>query len=363
MKAKNLIKDGGGFISILLALGLMAAIFFFGGLAIDVGRAYVVRGELQRAADAGALAGVGVMYPATSSTPLAQLTPDWNSIELVARDFVKQNNADGAKLSETDIVRVETGYWSLKQTPPGIQPQTTIPTYQCSVSGVSCTPNSLATSCSINEVCLQQDVPAVRVTVQKAGGVAPYFTKIAGWNLFSPSATAVAARGNPLSASIGFPFAVTKCMTEYYLSHNLTGQTIDIPGIYLPNCNTGNWTSLTGGGNGDRVVSELLHGSPPVPLDVGSNIEIQTGIRANLYAETESYIGKTVFIPVVADNLVSINSGAAVSSFIAFQVTAVQTTGTNKHISGIIVPYHTDITANHLGGSQGNTVTPPVLIK
>jgi len=354
------IKNEKGIAFVMLAI-IMFFLIFCVGLAIDTSHVFVVKKQLQNAADSGALAGAGVLYPDSSATLLSQLSPNWSLAASTAPTFVKQNRASGSNLTDADILSVKTGYWNLSQNPPGMQPSTTVPKYKCSTSGLACTPSTATTSCSASEACLQQDVPAVQVTVQKSG-VLSYFAKAVGWHAFSPSATAVAARGNPLSAQLSFPFAVSKCMADYYSLHP-SPATIQIPGVNPqdPSCNTGNWTSLTMGGGGDSVVQGLLSGStPPQSISFGDNIQIQSGTKANLYGLVDPYIGQTVLIPVVADPT---KSSTPVTGFFEFIVTGVTKNGSHSYISGQFVPYQGDPTPSGLGGAQSNTVTPPMLIK
>ena len=70
--AKRLLSEQHGQALVWTAAG-MTAILGIGGLLIDVGRAYVVRGELQNYANASALAAAGEVYD-TSSTNGATAT-------------------------------------------------------------------------------------------------------------------------------------------------------------------------------------------------------------------------------------------------------------------------------------------------
>jgi hypothetical protein len=365
-KMKNVGNNNGVAIVILaIAIFVIAGMV---GMAIDVGYAYVVKRQLQSAADAGALAGAALLYPTASTLPLSQLTPDWGAAQAEAPTWVKKNSAAGSGLTDPDIASIEVGYWNLEQVPPGIQPQTTEPKYNCSVSKNSCTPS--AASCPPGEICLQQDVPAVQVKLRKSS-VETFFARILGWSEYSPGATSVAARGNPASAMAGFPFAVTKCMTDYYLTQVTADPIIQIPAPYapVPNCNTGNWTSLTLGGNGDSVIKGLMGVSkgidpiPPVNIRIGDSVQIQPGTEASSYQDAASYIGKTVLVPVVADTLVATNVWSPVMGFIEFTVTGVQATGPDKYITGQFKNYTPGPTVSTLGGPLGNTVTPPVLIR
>ena len=108
-------KNDKGFAIVLIAIMLVVLLGFL-ALGIDAGYLYIVKGELQNAADAGALAGGGVLLPLQGSPP----TPNWTSSQQVATEFVQSNKAAGAQLVEAQIT---PGYWNLKHVPAGIQPQ------------------------------------------------------------------------------------------------------------------------------------------------------------------------------------------------------------------------------------------------
>jgi len=87
----------------------MVALLSFAALAIDLGYLYTVRGELQNAADAGALAGAQVLYDdptTTADTPGSQV---YAGADDVAKTYVSNNPSEHVQANwET----VERGHWS-----------------------------------------------------------------------------------------------------------------------------------------------------------------------------------------------------------------------------------------------------------
>ncbi len=79
--------------TVFIALAMVVLIGFL-GLAVDVGHLYIVKGELQHAADAGALAGAAAF--ASNSDP-----------RQVAMDYVRENKSDGVKLQPIEPVCLE----------------------------------------------------------------------------------------------------------------------------------------------------------------------------------------------------------------------------------------------------------------
>ncbi len=209
------IRNEKGISLIFIAISIFVLLAFV-GFGVDLGYMYLVKGQLQNAADAGALAGTGVLYPKNSSSLPSTITPDWTSAQSAATTFIKKNNAAGATLADADIESVQVGYWNLKQIPSGMQPYTTIPKGICSGSGNACTSDA---GCNPSESCLIQDVPAVQVTLKKSG-VSSFFARVLGWTEFSARASAVAATGYPDSGIGLFPVALTKCMVDSYFTQN-----------------------------------------------------------------------------------------------------------------------------------------------
>src|SRR5665648_735652 len=84
--------DQDGAMAILFAL-LLPVLIGFAGLAVDIGHMYVVKGQLQNAADAGALAGARGLVPYYNGQPT------WVTGAQKAQDAVAQNSADGNPLA------------------------------------------------------------------------------------------------------------------------------------------------------------------------------------------------------------------------------------------------------------------------
>ncbi len=121
----TLARDESGATAIFFALTL-SVLCGFVALAFDVGHMVMVRAELQRTADAAALAGVTGLVPYTGSVPQ---TPAWASGVAKAHAMISNpaNKADNLQFTDTDGI-VEYGYWKLNlpagyaQTLPYVRP-------------------------------------------------------------------------------------------------------------------------------------------------------------------------------------------------------------------------------------------------
>lgn len=355
-------SESRGFSIVFMALA-MFAICGLVGLCLDIAYSYLVKGQLQTAADAGALAGAGVIYPDNTVT-LTQFPkkPLFGKAKAAAQEFVKKNKAAGALLEDSEIENIEAGYWNLGHLPVGMQPTSIVPAGKCSGSGLACTSNA---GCAATESCMIQDVPAVSVTVRKT--VPTFFAKVVGVRTLEPRATAIAARGFPRSGR-PFPIAVSKCMVDDYFAQDpLPNPPIEviISGAYsrVANCNTGQWTSLARNSNSAEEIRDLMDGTP-ARQDIGDDIHIAIGNMESLYiAIRQNFLGQVVLLPVVQDPVLNTNSRTPIAGFVRFRIGKVIGEGASSQIAGHFLAYYSDRDAVYLGGPAGNTVTPPALVK
>ncbi len=156
-RVKGFVVDQSGAMGLMIAF-IMVVLLAFAALAIDYGYMSMVQGELQKAADAGALAGASALGSSNN--------PAWSSGTAQATSFVQQNKAAGQLLADC---QVDYGYWS--KLSHVLQASTITPQ--------------------------QTDVPAIQVTIVKSSGknggpVQLLFAPIFGVNTFNLSARAVA---------------------------------------------------------------------------------------------------------------------------------------------------------------------------
>lgn len=184
-----------GAVIVLVALLL---VFFIGivALALDVYHLYVVRNELQNAADAGALAGTKVLYydnsddepgndPA-SDTLNGHVNPGANQI---AKDTATQNKSEKIAVEVlsplTNLNDVQRGHWYFTGAKAGTfeQSDNTLPT---DITGKT-----------FEELDQDPDfVNAVQVTTRREGtAAASFFARIFGYEDFGVTAQAVAYIG------------------------------------------------------------------------------------------------------------------------------------------------------------------------
>jgi len=297
-RGKLRIKNNHGAVGIMVILSFIT-LLGFGVLAVDVGHLYVVRNELQNAADAGALAGAGALY-----------VNNGTAIDANANTVAQQIAA--ANLSEKVAVEVDAdqstgdvqrGHWSF--------------------ASRAFTPNaSLATVdlWGVSTAALDADpnfINAVRVRVHRQATPATTFlAAIFGSASFSASAEAIAYIGFAGTLGPGDADQPIAICQESILQNGAyscsIGRMIN-SGSNVASSETGGWTSFsqndpcTGGTNAQEVTSLVCSGGNPGMITLGDPIatnggEIQSSFTAlrNCWINTTGQISSwNLTLPVV----------------------------------------------------------------
>lgn len=292
MKKMRVISNKKGVTAVMVAV-MMVMLFGLGALAIDLGHLYIVRNELQDAADAAALAGAAMLYSTGSSGP------DWAAAEQEAVRAVKFIRSDGIAIADCDVV---SGYWNLAHTPEGMQSQ-------------SITPGSM-------------DAAAVRVKVTRSGGqnggaVQNWLASMLGAATSNVSAAATAVSESTGSVSPGgiFPVAISKESADLQNAYNNAANTIKIASVYKAKSSiAGQWTSLNTDANDSATINDLIANGNPTALGAGDNIWIEPGVKNDIYSSVPT--GTDVLLPVVDAVLSdSTHSEVPIYGFIGFHIT------------------------------------------
>lgn len=271
-----------------MAALFLTALLGFAALAIDVSNLFVVRNELQNAADAAALAGAPCLYARTECMNLTSTAPDWSTAQQKAINFIPKNRS--ANLMLTDGL-VEYGYWNVTSSSAGLQQFPLKPG-----------PN---------------DLPAVKVTISKessknGGTVQVFLARIFGINSVPVAAAAVAVVSRPGYAGPGslFPVAITQCMYDNFWDPGSgkpkTAATANPPGFDLPQtvgqpyvfkitssyhtgpCEAGQWTSLDIDNNNVPAIRNIIDNGNQSGIGIGDSIWIQPGTKTTLYASVNN---------------------------------------------------------------------------
>jgi Flp pilus assembly protein TadG len=315
----SFLKDDRGAVAVVTII-MMVAFFALVAVVVDLGHLMLVRGQIQNAADAGALAGAGALAPYTSSG-----TPNWTTGTNVALTTVQGNKADTQNLT---TATVQTGYWDLTLTSAQpLQP-----------TGTVIVPGSTL-------------VPAVQVIVQKTpsnnGPVALTFGQIFGISTVNVGAHATAIALITAPAGTLFPIAIGLAMvtppSPYYNPPNFgPAYTFNIGSDYhYPSDEAGQWTTFAVDSDNVPTVRGLMANGNPNSVSVGGDIWVEPGTKTTLFGDAAAYVGKTALLPVVNGNMTT-HAFDPVLGFIPFYITAA-VGGSGKYVqgyfsSGIIPP-------------------------
>ena len=328
-------------------VGLMA-------LAVDVTRIMLVKDELRRAAEAGALAGARGL--------LTTGAIDWSGAAQRARDAVTRNDAASAPLRDAGV---EYGFWDLATqglgAPGSFAAGTTPP-----IGG--------------------SWAPALRVTVARdasangqanGGPLSLFFGPFLGQTLQNVTASAIAIQSAPGGVQPGMllPTAINKCMFDLYWNA-ATGTPIPVSPnspYYNPanplelrigsqnqygSCDSGQWSTFKTIDNSVPAVRNLLASGNPVSLSIGDKTYIDSGVATALYSNV--VFPKTYLVPVVT----SLARGyQTIVAFAPFRVTN-SVGGNTKAIFGQFVPLSEFPGGVLPGGSTYyGTPAPPALVR
>lgn len=315
-----------------------------GAMVIDLGRAYVVKRELQNAAEAGALAGARALrLPATT------ISTNWTNGITAATNTVRLNFANGAQLSDYAAANVQAGYWDIRWTTA---------TAPANLNGSA----ALATYVPIDPT---YEIPAVKVTIAKTasgtGSSAPmttFFASILGVNSMTMQVSAVAMLPSPNGIGIGdaFPMAMPQSyVTTYWdqvpaVSFRITASGGD-----------GNWTSFLVDANNVPTIETLINSGNPTNLNIGDNIWIEPGVKTSLYSYAAERIGQTLVMPVVDDDCGD-HDYTPIVNFVAFKIEDA-VGGSGKYIQGHFVNNFLLDSAHGANGKGFGTTSGPKLVE
>ena len=335
MLQKNTAKAQRGIVMPLTAVALLTLIGFM-GLALDVGYVYMVRNQLQNAADAAALAGAGHIFSSTASTPNFTVASAAASNAIINLN----NTAANAPLVTGTIT---TGYWSLSGSP----------------SGLHATPLG------------NQDFPAVEVDITKNGAngaVNAFFSQVLGITSFNPMARAVAVITGPGQANV-FPMAISDCLFNNYWnastnSPKLATSTSPLPNQTLPQtigqpyvfeiesayhavvCSSGQWTSYNLSPPSTATMKSMIDGTQTQNIAIGTsfNTILAPGSKTALYNATAGCSSgggspscAYVLVAVVSDSAIGSGNTTPIQALACIHIiTAVG--GSGKYIEAQMVP-------------------------
>ena len=374
---------------LVLAAGILIVLTGFAVLAIDVGRIYIVRNELQNAADSAALAGANCLDrqslggSTTECTGAYATTLNWARASAKAVDQLGNNSAANFAISTTDTGhQVSVGYWNVNGGTT-LQATSLSPLGPCTVVG-----GVMTTAC---------DKPAVSVTITKDTGknngpITMLTAAMFGGANVPMTAKAVAVLSSPgnVPPSSMIPQAINKCMFDLYWdsasnspklattsSLNGVSQVIGQPweirigsSYHYGTCDSGQWTTFDQDVNSQSAVGNLITNGNSTSLNIGDFTWIQPGTKTASYNDLyDKYtsgtfpsppgLGVDVSIIVVDTADLSQKGQAPIVAYAGFHISDVQG-GSGKYIQGHFIANYITPGSGGIGPFYG-TYTPPRL--
>jgi Flp pilus assembly protein TadG len=271
-------------VGVLLILGVVA-------LAVDLGHLYVVKSELRRAADAGAMAGVRSLFPYPLTSATLPLMPNCSAALSQGRTICQANLVEREVPA---IANLQTGSWNWSAS--------------CFNAGCSTEPFTNAVTITVR----RENIP---LTVMGVFGFGPV-------NL-QATATAVmdwvgkVEPGNAFVLMIGKKYVQTGDMYIYLNPAPIDG---------------GGWYAKAPQGADNSTIKGYLDDPGTVPgLKQGDLVNMNNGDWGDvLQIINSSWIGKTVWVPVVDTE--QFNQSGPVVGFTSVTILDVGTQGDNKYV-------------------------------
>lgn len=301
--------DQSGSVAVITTV-VIAACLGLAALALDIGHMLSMKNELQRAADAGALAGARALWPTNLPSTTAPPDPDCAVAIAIARSVSTSSNnkVDHVTLTNEQVT-VQPGSWDK--------------TTQTFTPGAGTNAN------------------AVRVTTQATANM--FFAQVFGFGARNISATATALMG-PISQVAGgtLPIAISRyfIMAGQELFVNFSPDTVD----------NGAWFTDPPDAASARNFRDYIDNASCPPLEVGDIINLQNGNDTSVLMDLNTALALhsgswDVVLPVV-DTTKFVGS-EPITGFVPFRITNVEQSGTNKGVTGTI-----------LGALMSSTSTP-----
>ncbi|MDD2903179.1 MAG: pilus assembly protein TadG-related protein [Syntrophales bacterium] len=317
-KIFKLMRRTEGAVAAMTAIGLVAATGFI-AVSIDLGHLYVAKNELQRAADAGALAAAkGLLAIPPGTTGPVEINPDCGRALSFSRKVVQDNHTDGATLAlvDSDVI---FGKWDATAR---------------SFDAVGCSnPNQV----NAIKVITRKDSTANSPVLFDFSGMMS--GGIRSQDLTASSVALTGYAGHAPEGARAFPLAVDADKvppdnTPFQIHLNPT------PG------DEGCWHSYKDSSSSTSNTRDYIDGTLPSPaLQVGDQINVKEGVADSALKEVAKQFtllanqGKTydVLVPVIPAD--SSHSGwQPIEGFATLRITDVNAHGEDKYVQGYVVP-------------------------
>jgi hypothetical protein len=313
-------------VSLVTAIAIFVLLGFI-ALALDIAHIVMVKSELQKAADAGAMAGARGLWPLVlpvtgSTTPR---NPDCAAGGLAAQLTAHNNRVDGSYLTSDSEITVDVGRWD----------------YAARAFTAGCTTTS----------------NAVRVGTRR-NGVVMLFAKIFGISTTDLSATATAV--------MDFASAVGKGCLPIAVDKEYTGPGTQIKISMNPDTvDNGGWFVDPPDRASAATIRDYITRDSCPALNVGDIINLQNGVDGSVLSALKDELalhpgGWDTFLPVV--DTPKFNQEQPITAFVPFRITEVSNTGGDKYVKGVVLDL-LDMPSALPGGPNYGGLAPPKAVR
>jgi hypothetical protein len=325
-RIRRCLADRSGSVSLITAI-IIFVLLGLAALALDIAHIVMVKSELQKAADAGALAGARGLWPLVlpvtgSTTPR---NPDCAAGGLAAQLTAHNNRVDGGYLATDSEITVEVGRWDYA--PRNFNP------------GCTTTSN------------------AVRVGTRR-NGVIMLFAKIFGISTTNVSATATAVMDFASGGKGGLPICLDRNYTDAGtpISVNMTPDSTDSAGWFVAPPDSSNANTL----------KEYINKNTCPALKIGDIINLQNGADASVLSAIKDLLANTdchyvdTFLPVV--DTPKFGQSEPITGFVAVRITNVVNKTNEKRVEGFILDMG-EVASALPGGPNYGALAPPKCVR
>jgi Flp pilus assembly protein TadG len=329
-----MLADSSGAIAVNTAIVTMVLIGIL-ALGLDIAHLVMVKSQLQKAADAGALAGARGLWPMVLPvTTNETVNPDSVNGENVAKLTAHNNVIDGRALAYDSEITAQAGRWDYAS-------HTFTPGYAT-------------------------DTNSIRVTTRR-DGVVMFFARIFGISTGNLSATSTAVMDYTSGVGVGcLPIALDHNVA--FDSDGNVHEGMEIVVHMTPdNDDNAGWFVVPPDSAAAATLKQYIDNYSCPALNQGDIINLQNGADASVISAINSefvnFQGGVSWFTIVPTVLVpKFGQNQPIESFVGLQIDKVINTTDDKQVHGTLVKL-TSTSSGLPGGSKGGVLSPPKLVR
>jgi len=329
-----MLTDQSGSIAVTTGIVVMVLIGFL-ALGVDIAHMVMVKSQLQKAADAGALAGARALWPMVLPVKTNDtVIPDCASGENVAKQTAQSNVVDGKVLASDAEITAQAGRWDYAT-------RTFTPGFTSNANGV-------------------------RVSTRR-DGVIMFFAKVLGISTGNLSAASIAIMDYTAGVGQGcLPIALdhnVACDSD----GNVREGTEIIVHMTPDNTDNGGWFVVPPDSAAAATLKDYINKYNCPPLSEGDIINLQNGADASVIAAIKDVFvnqhGGTTWCTVVPTVITpKFGQSQPIETFVGLEIDFVLNTTSDKQVHGKLVKL-ADVSSGLPGGGKSGALAPPKLVQ